>query len=126
MPASQQRVFLHVGVPKSGTTFLQAILWHNREAAAGQGVLYPGYVLVAHYHAALDLQPERYADWLQPQMTGAWGRLVDQVRSWPGTSIVASELLSSAGPEQVERAMADLAFAETHVVCTVRDLARQI
>ncbi len=37
-----QRVYLHVGVPKSGTTFLQASLTANRKALRAAGVLYPG------------------------------------------------------------------------------------
>ena len=35
------RVVLHVGLPKSGTTFLQHALRRNAEALADRGVLYP-------------------------------------------------------------------------------------
>jgi hypothetical protein len=126
MPASQQRVFLHVGTPKSGTTYLQAILWSNRERAAELGVSYPGEESTAQFHAAIDLQPVRYADWLQPVMVGSWDTLVAQVRAFPGTSVISMELLATAGPEQAAKARADLSFAEVHVICTARDLARQI
>jgi len=37
-----ERVFLHVGAPKSGTTFLQTVMWENREGLAERGVLIPG------------------------------------------------------------------------------------
>jgi hypothetical protein len=83
-------------------------------------------VHAAHFLAAIDLQPQRYRDWLEPLSEGAWDRLAEHVRSWPGTSVISCELLATATPEQVERALASLDFAEVHVICTARDLARQI
>ena len=35
-------VFFHVGLPKTGTTYLQTMMWHNRAELARQGVLLPG------------------------------------------------------------------------------------
>ena len=35
-------VYLHVGLPKTGTTTLQAALDHHVDDLAEQGVLYPG------------------------------------------------------------------------------------
>ena len=32
-----ERVFLHVGLPKTATTYLQTILWGNREALGDAG-----------------------------------------------------------------------------------------
>jgi hypothetical protein len=121
-----KRVYLHIGLPKTGTTAVQEMLWHNRDALAAAGVCYPSYVYAAHFLAAIDLQPQRYRDWLEPLSEGAWDRLAEHVGSWPGTSVISCELLATATPEQVERALASLDFAEVHVVCTARDLARQI
>jgi hypothetical protein len=121
-----KRVYLHIGLPKTGTTAVQELLWLNRDALAAAGVCYPGYVHAAHFLAAIDLQPQRYRDWLEPLAEGAWDRLAEHVRSWPGTSVISCELLAPATPEQVERALASLDFAEVHVICTARDLARQI
>jgi hypothetical protein len=126
MTQRQQRVYLHIGLPKTGTTSIQEMLWHNRSAAAAEGVRYPGHIYDAQQHAAMDLQGDRYREWWEPLVTGAWQRLVDQVREWPGTSIVSSELLASASAEQAARARHDLSFADVHVICTARDLARQI
>lgn len=121
-----QRVYLHVGLPKTGTTSIQELLWFNRSATAAAGVSYPGQIYNAQPHAAMDLQGERYRTWWEPLVTGAWQRLVEQIRDWPGTSIVSCELLATATEEQAARARSDLSFADVHVVCTVRDLARQI
>ncbi|MGH3491647.1 MAG: hypothetical protein ACRDRL_03050 [Sciscionella sp.] len=126
MSPSIQRVYLHIGAPKTGTTYLQDLLWSNREAVVGAGLLYPGDVEPAHFFAAVDLQPDRYADWSEPSMIGAWDRLVSQVEAWSGPSIISHELLCTATAAEVKRVMADLAFAEVHVICTARDLARQI
>ena len=125
MPADP-RVLVHIGLPKTGTTYLQEVLWHNRSALAGAGLLYPGYVHAAHFHAAVDLLSDLYQDWHEPVVVGAWDRLVEHLRSWPGTSVVTSELLAPASAAQIDRVLNDLSFAEVHVVCTVRDLARQI
>lgn len=35
------RVFFHIGLPKTGTSFLQSILWSNREELRRQGMLLP-------------------------------------------------------------------------------------
>src|SRR3981189_2553946 len=121
-----RRVYLHIGLPKTGTTAVQEMLWLNLDALAAVGVCYPGYVHTAHFLAAIDLQPQRYRDWLEPLSEGAWDRLGAHVRSWPGTSVISCELLATATPEQVARALASLDFAEVHIICTARDLARQI
>lgn len=123
--AGRQVIYLHVGAPKTGTTYLQSILWNNREALRGDGVLYPGDDHLFHTRAALDLLDRRFADYEDPAVPGTWRRLVDEARAWHGTVLISHELLSPASPEHVDRALADLGFAEVHVVCTARDLVRQ-
>jgi len=121
-----RRVYLHIGLPKTGTTSVQETLWHNRTILAEAGVLYPSHVFAEQFLAAIDLQRERYRDWLEPLAEGAWARLAAHIRSWPGNSIVSCELLASATSKQAAHALSTLDFAEVHVVCTARDLARQI
>jgi len=50
------RVFLHVGEPKTGTTFLQQVMWRNRSELAAQGVVLPGHHPQDHYRASQDLR----------------------------------------------------------------------
>jgi len=123
---SAGRVFLHIGLPKTGTTHLQEMLWHNKAAATAQGLLYPGYVASTHFHAAVDLQRARYDTWVTPLADGAWDRLVEYVRRWSGDAVISSELLATATHDEIDRALASLNFAEAHIVCTARDLARQV
>ncbi|MGY1917086.1 hypothetical protein [Blastococcus sp. SYSU DS0973] len=123
---SAHRVILHVGTPKSGTTYLQDLLWNSREALADAGVHFPGDVPEAHFHATLDLKQEDFNGWVDPVTQGAWDRLVEAARAHEGTTVISHELFGDLPAEAIARVHADLAFAELHVVVTARDLARQL
>lgn len=121
-----RRVVVHVGAPKTGTSFVQDLLFQNRERLAAQGVLYPADRFDAHFLAALDLMELPWGG-LERQAVGAWDRLADQVRTWEGTVIVSHEILATASPAHVERAMASFGDdSEVHVLMSARDLVRQI
>lgn len=122
-----RRIFLHVGSPKTGTTFLQEVLWSQKQLAKEQGLLLPLQAFFDHYLASLvvrDIEP-------QPQdaerAAGVWSRIVEASHEWDGDVLVSHELFAPATAEQAQRAIA--AFgpdAEVHLVLTVRDLVRQI
>ncbi len=124
-----RRVLLHVGAPKTGTSFVQDILFTHREVLADRGILYAGDRHDAHFLAALDLMELPWGG-LEHQATGAWDRLAAQVRAWPGTSIISHEILGTASRVHVERALASLRGpdedTEIHIVFSARDLVRQI
>jgi hypothetical protein len=124
----QRRVLLHVGTPKTGTSFVQHLLFSNRGTLAQQGILYPADRFDAHFLAALDLMEMQWGG-LEKQAVGAWDRLAEQVRDWTGTVIVSHEILAHASAPQVRRALTSLGGpdeTELHVVLSARDLARQI
>src|SRR5215475_13246602 len=50
------RVYLHIGEPKTGTTFVQQAMWANRAQLAAHGVLLPGYSHRDHSLASRDLR----------------------------------------------------------------------
>ncbi|HET7388754.1 MAG TPA: hypothetical protein VFJ19_19040 [Nocardioidaceae bacterium] len=120
-----RRVLLHVGVPKTGTSFVQDLLFANRDVLAAQGISYPADRFDAHFLAALDLMELPWGG-LETQAVGAWERLAEQVRAWPGTTIVSHEILARASRPQVARALASFGDAEVHLVVSARDLVRQI
>lgn len=125
--AARPPVYLHIGTPKSGTTYLQNVLWRNRGKLREQGVLYPGDNKHAHVQATFDLRETSFGGRPNPANAGAWDRMVDAVRRWDrGPAIISQELLSQALPHHVERALRSLDFADVHIVLTVRDLARQL
>lgn len=122
-----ERVYLHVGAPKSGTTYLQAVLEQNRERLATAGVLVVGEDHLDRVHAAMVVREDRRLEDLPERASTAWARLVRQVRDWQGpTAILSYELFAGASAEQAARALGDLAGIETHVVITARDLASAV
>lgn len=123
-----RRVLLHVGTPKTGTTYLQDVCFLNRELLREHGILYPAERFDAHFLAALDLMRLPWAG-LERQAVGAWDRLAEQVRAFDGTAIVSHEILARATAPQARRALESLGHGsgtEIHLVLSVRDLVRQI
>lgn len=122
---TQRRVFLHVGAPKSGTTYLQDRFAANRALLEGQGVLYPETSQGGHFYPALDLIERRWAGELE-QARGQWDELAAAARRADRDVLISHEILAAASPPQVRRAFRSLSGAEPHVVLTARDLARQL
>ena len=123
-----RRVLLHVGTPKTGTSYLQDVLFRNRRTLAGHDILYPADRFDAHFLAALDLMRLPWGG-LEAEAVGAWDRLAEKVREHRGTAIISHEILATASRAQAGRALESLghgAGAEVHLVLSVRDLVRQI
>jgi hypothetical protein len=122
----RRRVFLHIGSPKTGTTFLQQVLWSQRDLAEQQGVRLPLASFNDHYLASLDLRGLARPPH-PPRTQGMWTRLVADAERWQGTSVVSHELFSAAGPVQARRATTSFGpGTEVHIVLTARDLLRQL
>jgi hypothetical protein len=117
-----RRVFLHIGAPKTGTTYLQQVLEANRDALAGQGVLYAaGATPRDRVWATEVLRGIDMSRHPKPRAAGAWDRIVEQVRGWRGTAVVSHEFFGGCTAEQAKRALQDLAPSEVHLVFTARD-----
>jgi hypothetical protein len=114
------RVFLHVGAPKTGSTYVQDVLWNNRAALRRAGLLLPG-TRAAHDQAMTDL---RAVPWRDPGATWTWDRLAAEAARWPGDVIISNEALGGATGEQAARAVRSLRPAEVHVIVVARDLWR--
>jgi hypothetical protein len=117
------RVFLHIGLPKTGTTYLQGVLWDNRDLVLRDGVLLPGDGHREHLWAALDLQNRKRLARRGPRAQGSWARLRDELAAYAGTGLITHEFFCGATRAQAEQAVADLAPAEVHVVVTARHTA---
>src|SRR5262249_29771413 len=122
------KVLLHVGTPKTGTSYLQDVLFRNREVLARSGIAYPATRHDSHFLAALDLMQLPWGG-LQAEAIGTWDALARQVREHDGTSIVSHEILATASRAQIGRALESLGHGtgtEVHLVLSGRDLVRQI
>ena len=115
---------MHIGEPKTGTTYLQRAMWGNRARLAAQGVLLPGYQRQDHNRASRDLReaPRPASDPADP-WTGDWDVLVGQALLAPKAAVISDEVLAACNPPQADRAVRSLLEAEAHVILTVRDLA---
>jgi hypothetical protein len=124
-----RRVYVHVGAPKTGTTYLQDRLGNNVKSLAAHDVHLPTRAPLMssgmfHFRAALDLMDQ---DWggTPGHAEGSWDAMVRRVRRASGASIISHEILAPAAPEHVARLKSDLADSEVHIVYGARDLARQ-
>jgi hypothetical protein len=120
-------VFLHVGSPKTGTTFLQDVLWSQRETAEEQGLLLPGNRFHDHFLATLDVRGLADDPIYPPRARRMWERLAAEAAAADGNVLISHELFAGASADQAQQAVALLADrAEVHVVVTARDHVRQI
>lgn len=117
-----RRVFLHVGLPKTGTTYLQSIAWASKDALRKQGVLLPGFGPRQHLWASCVVREEPRLERRHPDAKFAWERLLAESRKWPETVLITHEFFCGASAEQVARAVTDLGEAEVHVVVTAREM----
>lgn len=123
-------VHLHIGAPKTGTTYLQDRLMLNASTLADHGVTIPArnrFIDIDRFHfqAALDLVGQ---DWggAPGHADGAWELMVRRVRRAEGNVVISHEILAAAKPDRIARAMNDLAGEEVHIVYSARDLGRQL
>jgi hypothetical protein len=115
------KVFFHVGLPKTGTTYLQTILWNNRDELASQGILLPGFGPRQHLWASGAVREDPNLERRSPDAPRAWEELRSRINDWPGTAVISHEFFAGASEAQAARAVTDLAGAEVHVVVTARD-----
>ena len=125
-----RRVYLHIGAPKTGTTYVQDRLTLNAGALKQHGVLLPtSSPLVSpalfHFRAALDVLDQ---DWggAPGHAAGAWDTLVKRIRRTGDTVVVSHEIFAPARPERIKKILDDLRDSEVHLVYSARDLGRQL
>jgi hypothetical protein len=129
---SSPRVFIHVGPPKTGTTFVQDNLYHWRTALAEQGIVLPSQRRHDDWLAALDVRGDHTAGFgaggevSRAGAEGAWQRLVRAVDGAHGTVVISQEILATADDAHAQEAMASFGSAEPHLVVTARDPERQL
>ena len=118
-----RRVLLHIGLPKTGTTYLQQVVWGNRDRLRSDGVSVPGFGHREHLWAALDLQERPRLAKRHPKAPGSWDRLVAEASRQPQDVLLTHEFFCGASREQASRALEAFPDSEVHVVVTARDAA---
>ena len=118
-----RRLFMHVGTPKSGTTYLQDTLWSHKSGLSSEGILVPLKGPLWHWAAAIEMG-DRELD--LGTRTGALQRLISATNEWEGDVIVSSEFFLHATREKVVEFFSQLNCNEIHVIITARKLLLQV
>lgn len=118
-----ERIVLHIGAPKSGTTYLQTALWQSRAALKDAGVLVPGRKLVDYNRAAVAVRTPRRGE---GPAARTWQRLVEETRRWPGVAVLSSEWFCLTTEELARRTVEELGQGNVQVVYTARAYASQV
>jgi hypothetical protein len=114
-------VFAHIGLPKTGTTYLQALLYANQAAFRQQGVTVVGRHRM-QYDAASEVSGAR-SKRTGKVPRGKWARVVRQVEKVDTAGAVfSSERYSLCKHRGAATMVESLPGCEMHVVVTLRDL----
>lgn len=116
-----KKVFLHLGLPKTGTTYLQTVMWADRERMREQGVLLPGRERRDHLWTTRIIREDPHLATYDERVRESWGVLREEIAGWEGTALISHEFFAGAAPEQATRMVAALSPAEVHLIVTARE-----
>src|SRR5690348_18396701 len=109
-------VYLHIGEPKTGTTFVQQVMWRNRATLAAQGVVLPGHHPQDHFRASQDLRGiEKLAPDPAGSWTGEWEIRARQAKQPGETAAISHRVFSAAGAHQAAAGRSPLPPAKVRV-----------
>ncbi len=115
------KVFIHLGLPKTGTTYLQTVMWADRERMREQGVLLPGRERRDHLWTTRIVREDPHLATYDERVRESWSVLREEIAAWEGTALISHEFFAGAAPEQAAAMVAALAPAEVHLIVTARE-----
>jgi hypothetical protein len=126
MNVPARRCFIHVGSPKTGTSYLQSAFWASKASLAEQGLVLP-LRPVDHFYLTLRLRGLLNEAMDPPRSFDVVERLAGALdRSSAERVLISHELLAPVQAEQAAVLHEILTGFEVHVLITARDLARQV
>ncbi|WP_134764545.1 hypothetical protein [Nocardioides sp. 1609] len=127
VPEPPRRLFLHIGLPKSGSTFLQSLLGENRGLLREHGFTYPYVRQEGMFHAALEMagNPDQWGVG-RDRVEGTFDHLVRRGRRLGGDVVLSHEIFSAANGTQAKAILDRVPDYEVHLVITVRNLAQTL
>jgi hypothetical protein len=116
-----ERVFVHVGLPKTATSYLQTIVWSARDELRARGVVVPGTERRDHLWASRTVREDHHQERAPEHHRTAWDRICAELAESPGTGLVSHEFFAAASPGQARAMVEALPTDEVHVVVTARE-----
>ncbi|WP_134764551.1 hypothetical protein [Nocardioides sp. 1609] len=114
-------VFVHIGLPKTATSYLQTIIWAHRDTLRERGVVVPGRERRDHLWASRTVREERKQERAPERQRTAWDRVRRELAGSSGTGLISHEFFAAASARQAAAMVAALAPAEVHLVVTARE-----
>jgi len=131
-PSSPPRAFVHVGLPKTGTSYLQSLVWANLAELRQQGLVVvpdPGPTAQGKPGADVMLAARGRLKPGRDPLTAeeVLGRFADDVAEAGDADVLLSqEQLAGCTREQVRTLLERFGDREVHVVATARAVSRQV
>jgi hypothetical protein len=120
------RFFIHAGLPKTGTTYLQDALFASREALAEQGLALVPERRHGHFNLALQVRGQ-LRDFDPPAAHRALETFTHEASANAAPrALLTHEVLAPTTVEQLPVLLGPLAGYDVHLLITVRDLGRQV
>jgi hypothetical protein len=120
------RIFVHIGLQKTGTSYLQNVFWGSVDELREHGVTMVPDSRVSTFWLALDVR-ERIGAHDPPRVARSLEMLPGQLAAvTTPAALISHETLASAGPAQIRRFLEACEGHEVHVVVTARDMGRQV
>lgn len=124
--SSTPQLFVHVGLPKTGTTYLQSIFFASQAALANQGLAMLPNTRGDAFRLMLALRG-RLAEFDRvrgEEVLDRWQ--ADLAQSSLPAALFTEESLSRALPKHIAALLERAADHEVHLIVTFRDLGRQL
>lgn len=120
-------LYLHIGLQKTGTSYLQSIFWQSQGELARQGVdMVPGSKRDT-FHLMLRVRDRYQPDFDPPEVAHALEALPKALKQAHGRlALISEESLAASTAPQIRALLAACADREVHLILTLRDLGRQI
>jgi hypothetical protein len=115
------RVFVHIGLPKTATSYLQTILWSNRDRLRDRGVVVPGAERRDHLWSSRTVREQTSHERAPEHQRRAWTRVREELASSSGTGLISHEFFAAAAATQARAMVEALAPAEVHLIVTARE-----
>lgn len=116
-----ERLFVHIGLPKTATSYLQTIIWSNRDELRRRGVVVPGVERRDHLWASRTVRQDAAQDRAPAHHRRAWERIRAELLANEGTGLISHEFFAAASRRQAQAMVEALAPARVHLIVTARE-----